>query len=244
MIEFFNLVLYQPLLNILVFLYNIIPGQDLGIAIILLTTGIKLILYPLYLKQLKAQKAFQDLQPQLNKLKEKYKNNREAQAKAMMEFYKKQKINPVTLFLPLLIQLPILIALYRTFIDGLNGKKMDLLYPFIKNPGSIDPYFLNLINLSQPNFVFAVVASALQFWQSKMFIKKPSKDQKNQAKEISKEQTSKGKLEEMTQMMNKQMLYFFPLITFVVALKLPAALPLYWIVVTLFTIIQQYAIIK
>src|SRR3989338_2887446 len=113
-VDFFNQILVFPLLNLLVFFYNFIP--DIGVVIILLTVLVRLVLLPSFHKSLKHQKALQDLQPKMNEIKEKYKNDKEQQAKAMMELYSAHKVNPLSSCLPLLIQLPILIALYQVFI--------------------------------------------------------------------------------------------------------------------------------
>src|SRR3989344_8315591 len=119
--EFFNTILTQPLLNVLIWLYNILPGNDIGLAIIVLTLLIRALLYPSFQKSLRAQRELQQLQPKLDELKQKHKDDQAAQAKAMMEFYKENKISPFSSCLPLLIQLPILIALFLALRTGLNG---------------------------------------------------------------------------------------------------------------------------
>ena len=108
MIQFYNLILYQPLFNLLIFLYNLIPWHDLGIAIIVLTIVIKVVLWPLSGKALKSQKALQSLQPKIEDLKAQYKDDKEGMSRAMMALYKTEKINPFSSCLPLLIQLPFL----------------------------------------------------------------------------------------------------------------------------------------
>src|SRR3989338_65550 len=115
MAELFNTILVQPLFNLLVFFYNLIPGHDLGMAIIVLTVVIKLVLYPLSRQSIRSQKALKDLQPKMDALKKQYKDNKEKQAKAMMELYKTEKVNPLSSCLPLLIQLPFLIAVFHVF---------------------------------------------------------------------------------------------------------------------------------
>jgi YidC/Oxa1 family membrane protein insertase len=218
-------VIYNPILNLLVFLYNIIPGHDIGVVIILVTIVIRFILAPFMHKSLKGQKAMNALQPKLNEVREKFKGDKEGQAKAMMELYKEHKINPLSSCLPLLIQLPILIALYRVLARALNHD-LSGLYHFVQNPGTIDPRFLHLIDLSKPNFAFAIIAGAAQFWQSRMMLPKtPNTDATMKA-------------------MNIQMLYVLPLISVVIAWRLPAGLPLYWIVTTLFAVAQQYYIMR
>ena len=137
MIEFFKIILYIPLLNLLVVFYNIVPGHDLAIAIILLTIVIKLLLFPLSRQGIKAQKSLQKLQPKINEIKEKYKDNKEKQTQAIMNFYKENKVNPFSSCLPLLIQLPILIAVFRVFRVGLTDAALPI-YSFIFNPGSLN----------------------------------------------------------------------------------------------------------
>src|SRR3989338_6616349 len=129
MINFFNQILVYPLLNLLVFFYNFIP--DIGVVIILVTVLVRLALLPSFHKSLKHQKALQDLQPKMNEIKEKHKDDKEQQAKAMMELYKVHKVNPLSSCLPLLLQLPLLIALYQVCIRSLDGSKLNGLYSFV-----------------------------------------------------------------------------------------------------------------
>ena len=147
-VNIFNQALYLPLFNALVWLYNVIPGNDLGIAIIALTILIRFILYPLSKKAIQSQKAISQLQPKIKEIQKKYKN-KEEQAKAMMELYKKHKVNPMSGCLPILVQLPLLIALYRVFFNGLNPESLNLLYDFVSRPDSLNVVFLGLIDLSQ-----------------------------------------------------------------------------------------------
>jgi len=226
MTQLFHVILIQPLVNLLVWFYNVIPGHDLGVAIIVLTVVVRLVLYPSFSKSLRSQKELSAMQPRLDEIKEKHKDNKEAQTKAILEFYKENKINPLSSCLPLLIQLPILIALYQVFLYGLNGKVAAELYSFVQNPGAIDPLFFNFVDLSKPNLIFGILAGAFQFIQSKMMMPKVKpKDQ-------------------MAAAMNAQLVYFMPLITILISAKLPAALALYWIVTTVFAIGQQYYIMK
>lgn len=226
MIELYNQLIYEPLLNLLVWGYNTIPGHDIGVVIILLTIAIRLVLAPLMHKQLQSQKAMSALQPKLNALREQHKGDKESQAKATMELYKEHKVNPLSSCLPLLIQLPILIALYQVFSKALKGN-LEGLYGFIFNPGSINPLFLHFIDLSKPNIYLAVIAGALQFWQSKHMM-----SQTAQSNDV----TAKA--------MNIQMQYVLPLLSVFIAMTLPAGLPLYWAVMTLFAIAQQYYIMR
>lgn len=233
LVSAFNITLYQPLLNILVLLYEYLPGHDFGIAIIVLTVLIRLLLYPLMVQSLRSQKALTKLQPKIQEIQKKYKNDKEKQARATMELYQKEKINPLGGCLPLLIQLPILIALYRVFWQGFQPGQVANLYSFVPHPGLINPVSLGVINLASANIGIAVLAGIFQFFQTKMITPK--------------EQKPKQKKDQMAQfsgIMQKQMIYFFPLLTVFILYKLPAAIGLYWIVTSLFSILQQYLVFK
>ncbi len=225
----YHTVLYQPLYNILVFFYNIVPGHDIGLAIILLTVVVKIILWPFFSQSIRAQRAMQGIQPKIDELKQKYKDDKQKLGPALMELYKKEKVSPFSSCLPLLLQLPFLIAVYKVFSVGLSNGSLDAVYPFIYNPGSINPVSLGLINLSQPSIVMAVLAGASQFWQSKiMFAKQPLAGDKNSTMAI----------------MNKQMTYFMPLITVFIGASLPAGLTFYWLIITVLGIVQQAWVFK
>jgi YidC/Oxa1 family membrane protein insertase len=229
LITIFNEALYYPLLNVLFLLYHYLPGQDLGIAVILLTVLIKFIFYPLGTQTFKSQKAMSEIQPRIKEIQEKYKGNREGQSKAMMELYKEKKINPLSGCLPLLLQLPILIALYQVFLKGIHSEAMVNLYGFVPHPGQIDPTFLGLVNLSQPNFLLAILAVVSQYLQLRMT---------PQSKK-----TKKG-APGLSRMMTGQMNYLLPAFAIFICLRLPSAVALYWVAMTIFTIVQQYFVLK
>ena len=231
-INFFNTILYQPLFNGLILLYQYLPGNDFGVAVIVLTILIRLILYPLMVQSIKSQKVLSELQPKIQEIQSKHKGDKERQAKEMIELYQKEKINPLGGCLPLLFQLPILIALYQVFWKGLRPEAMVNLYSFIPNPGSIDPTFFGLINLGQGSLVLAVLAGITQFFQTKMITPKTGKIKKG------------DQMAQFSVIMQKQMLYFFPILTVFILWHLPAAIALYWTVSTLFSIGQQYLIYK
>jgi len=231
LIQAFNTILYQPLFNALVLLYSYLPGHDFGIAVIILTVIIRIILYPLMIKSIRSQKILSDLQPKVQEIQRKYKDDKEKQSKELMALYQKEKINPFGGCLPLLIQLPILIALYRVFWKGLQPEAMGMLYNFVPNPGAIDPTFLGFINLAAPSLIFAILAGIAQFFQSKMLMTQKTNGKNDQMGQLS-------------NMMQKQMLYFFPIFTVFILWRLPSAIGLYWIITALFSIGQQYLILK
>lgn len=229
MLEFFQTIFYEPILNLLIFLYNVIPGSDLAIAIILLTIIIKVILYPLSKQSIKGQKSLQDLQPKIEEIKQKYSDDREKMGKEMMQLYKEHKVNPLSSCLPLLLQLPFLIAVFHVFRNGFGEKTLELVYPFISTPEAVN----SVIELSSPNWYLALMAGAAQFWQTKMMMAdKPQV------------QSSGSKDESMSAIMNKQMMYFMPLITVFIGLTLPGGVALYILVVTVLTALQQKLLFK
>ena len=220
--QIFNIFLYQPLFNALVLLYQFLPGNDFGIAVIILTVLIRLMLFPLMTQSLRAQKTLSGIQGKVKDIQKKHKENKEKQMKAIMELYQKEKINPYASLVPLFIQLPLLIALYRVFWGGLEPESLNFLYSFVARPTTINPLFLNIIDLSQPSLFLAVVAGASQFFQSKEFSSKRKTD--NKFAEV---------------FSGQAMLYFFPIFTIIILLKIPAAVALYWIIGVLFSLIQQ-----
>ncbi len=221
--------LYQFFLNALILLYQYLPGQDFGVAVIVLTILIKLALYPLSARGIRAQRALAQLQPKIKEIQKKFKNDREKQARAMMELYKKEGVNPFFGFLPLLIQIPILIAFFQVFWRGFGEEQLVFLYNFVPHPGQVNTTFLGIINLAEPSIILAIIIGIVQFFQTKMTM--PSQG------------AGRGRLD-FSQLIQKQMLYFFPIFTVFILCFLPAALALYWLVMTLFTIAQQYIIFK
>lgn len=236
----FHSLIYQPIYNLLIFAYDIIP--DFGVAIILVTVLIRLILIPLSRKQIESQKKMQELQPKIKEIQAKYKNDKEKQSRALMELYKNNKANPFSGCLPIVIQLVFLIAIYRALFNisqaGLLANQADL-YSFIHNPGQINKMFLGLIDLSSkinlaqltlvslPHILLVVSAAGAQYYQTKMLM----------AKQLAK--PAKSDAPDFSQMMTKQMLFLGPLLTLFIGIQFPAGLALYWLVSTVFMIAQQ-----
>lgn len=229
-------ILYKPLFNILILLYIYLPIQDLGLAIITLTFIIRLALFPSYVKTLKSQQALKKIQPHIDKIKELHKDDKTKQSQELMKLYKEHKVNPLSSCLPLLIQLPILFALYRVFIFGLTTDSLVHLYAwFPKVPEVLNTTFLAFTNipaiqidLTAPNLYLAIIAGVVQLAQSWLMTKF--------------QPIPKGG--GMASIMSKQMLYFFPIFTIFIAMSLPAALALYWVATTFFMAIQQLIVIN
>lgn len=200
------------------------PSHDLGLAIVALTVIIRLIFLPLSIKSQRSQRALNAINPKIQALKEKFKNDQAAQGAAMMALYKENKINPIAGCIPLIIQLPILIALYRAFIAGLNPQSLSMLYPFVHNPGIINSLFLGFLNIGSKNVVLALIAGVLQFLQ---------------ARQSMAYMKTSGAANPQLSALNSQMLYFFPIMIVIIGWNLPAGLILYWITTTLFSIGEQ-----
>ena len=217
-----NEVLVKPLLNLLLFLYNIMPGHDLGLVIIVITIFIRLIVLPFSLKASRAQRKMKRLAPELAKLKDTHKNDQQALAKAQMEFYKQNGVSPFTSCLPVLIQLPILFALYQVLREGLTIINPSQVYSFIHLPEKISPMFFGFLDLSRPEkYVLPIIAGLSQYILGVMTTPAPGKNAGPEAA------------------MTKQMIFIFPMMTVFLSFSVPAGLVFYWIATTLFSILTQ-----
>ena len=230
--EIFQLLLTQPIYNLFVGMYNYIP--DVGVVILLITILIKIVLYPLTASSIKSQKALTDLQPKLDALKKKHKGDQQKIGQETMKMYKENKVNPFASCLPLLIQLPILIAFYYVLRMTLTADSFGLLYSFVPNPEVINTVSLGFIELGTSSLILALLAGGAQFIQARMMSKKKAPVSAG----------SGAKDENMMAMMNKNMLYFMPVMTVFIGTQLPAGLTLYWFLSTLLTAVQQWIIFK
>lgn len=230
---FFITLFFQPLYNILVFLTVVLPGHDVGLAIVLLTIIVRLALFPLYHKSTKTQAKLKEIEPALKSLKEKHGDDREAQAKATMELYKEHGINPFSGFLLLLIQLPIIISLYQVFKGSLSLHS-DLVYSFITLPQTTGHLFLGLIDITSKSLLIAIIVGLTQFIQMQLAL--PPLPKKTGEKQ--------SFSDEMSRNMQLQMKYFLPVMIIFIARSLPIAISLYWITSNLFSIGHELIVKK
>jgi YidC/Oxa1 family membrane protein insertase len=238
--QFFNTILIEPLVNALFFVYGIIPGHDFGLAIIIFTILIRLILWPLASKQLHSQKKMQSLQGDISKIKIKAAGDKQKEQAMLMELYKEKEVNPFSACLPALLQFPILIAMFVVFqkSTGSINDIQAILYGPVKNlpyiqsliNGSVqfDASLFGLINMAKPSHLLAILAGITQFLQVKMITPRKQKTD------------TKDPQAQMTSFMN----YTFPALTVFIAWTLPAALPLYWISTNMVAIFQQWLIMR
>jgi YidC/Oxa1 family membrane protein insertase len=232
--------LFQPIYNILILLISFIPYHDLGFAIILLTIIIRTILLVPSQKALKSQRKLQEIQPKLNKLREKYKDNKEMLAKETMAIWKENKVNPFGSCLPLLIQFPVLIALFYVIQSGLHPDNAYLLYAPLKDfsLANINVNFLGFLDLTAINaFALPLFVGALQFLQMKLAV---IKSDKAKAEKQGDEKPKKNE----TDMANQMMVYFMPVMIAIFTASVPAGVGLYWSVSTLYGIVQQLIVNK
>ncbi len=232
--------IYQPIYNILIGLYNIFG--DFGIAIIVMTLLIKAALIPLSRKQIESQKEMTELQPKIKDLQKKYKGDKEQLSKKTMALYKEHKVNPAAGCLPLIIQMIIFITMYRVINNLAEGGTLtihaDQLYSFVSEPETINGFFLGIMNLAEPSIILAVVTAAAQFYQLKMMQIKNAK-KTDLVKKDDKKDSSEP---DFASIMQKQMLFIVPIMTLFIGMKFPSGLALYWLTSTLFMIAQQWYI--
>ena len=234
--------LYHPILNLLVFFYQIL-FHNLGLAILALTIVLRGVLIPLTLPTLKAAQKQKDLLPELKKLQEKHKGNKEKLAKAQMELYRRHGVNPAAGCLPQILQIVVLIALYQVFIRVLNSDGQQVIelnkvlyFDFLKlDPGRVINLHFGPWNLAKPDhlYILPILAGVFQFFLSKMM--RPAAE-----KAVEKAKKTPDKSDDLMYTMQEQMLYLMPLMTVFIGWKLPAGLVLYWLATTVFSLVQQY----
>lgn len=243
----FYTLLYQPLFNALVLLYEFLPGRDLGVAIVVLTILVRLALSPLLTKQIRSQKKLAALQGDAAEIRKSTKDRAE-QSRRMLALYKHHGVSPVSGCLPVLVQLPVLWAMYAVLNQGVRVEALNALYAFVPRPATIEPVMFHLLHLQNPAFqrggdgftfawpavILAVLTGIVSFWQARLT---PGMQKHALAEDVT-------PTEKMAHQMNKQMLFLMPLMTTYFALVFPAGLALYWFVTTLVSVLQQRVLLK
>lgn len=262
--SFFDEFIVRPILNLLMAIYSLIP--DFGISIIIFTILVRLLLWPLIKKQLHQAKAMRKMQPELAKIKKQYAKNPQMRNLAMMELYKKHNISAFGSIGVLIIQLPILIAMYRV-VQIFVSSRTDLgkyVYDFVKNlpvannlvnnPDQFNQNFLGIIDLTQHAvskdgviiglLVLAGVAAYLQYLTSKQL--SPQSDSKRKLRDILAEAGGGKEADqsEVSAIMTRKMMKFMPLMMFMVTIYLPAALALYLATASAVGYLQNHIILK
>ncbi|MFA4891415.1 MAG: YidC/Oxa1 family membrane protein insertase [Candidatus Gracilibacteria bacterium] len=235
--KLWNGVLYRPIYNTLIFLISIMPGHDLGLALILLTIIIRTILLAPSHKAMKAQRKMQEIQPKIEEIKQKYKGDQQKIAQETMLIWKTQKVNPLGSCLPLLLQFPVLIALFWVVQGGLNPDNTYLFYTTYGDFSfsSITTVFLGLDLLKINLYVLPLIIGLLQFGQMKLAMYQKGK-KKDASGSVS--GSASGAPKEMA-MASNMMLYAMPVLIAIFTAQLPAAVGVYWGASTIYGIVQQ-----
>ncbi len=238
----FRTFVMKPLFNGLLFIASYTPGHNLGIAIIILTILVKLLLLVPNQHALEGQRKLQLLQPRLDELKKKYPNDAKKVQEETMRVWKEMKINPLQSCLPTLLQFPFLIGLFYVIRNGISIEtSQHLIYPLYANlpPQYLTTDFLGLNLLVPSIFIFPPLLVILQFIQMKMMLKKPKAKKEEIIVSPAGKKSWVDSIDQQT-----VMTYILPFMIGFFALKFPAAVSLYWGVSTLFGIGQQYYVMK
>ncbi len=233
MLEFFNTIVYVPLYNALAALVDIIPTADLGIAVILLTLLVKLVLLPLSLKAAHTQHALKELEPQLKQIRDKYKNNNEEVARRTLALYKENDVSIFASILVAIIQIPIVIALYFVFLHIIQSYAFDpsLLYSFVSVPAAVSHMFLGFVDLTHKSIALAVLAALAQFFQGLVAMPKPVEKKPGEARTFQ---------EDLAKSFSVQMKYVLPIVIGIAAYTISSAIALYFIASAVFAVAQEY----
>jgi len=228
---------FDPIYNSLVFFIDVIPGGDVGFAIICTVVLVKTVILPISLKAARTQLAMREIEPKLTEIKEKYKNEREVQAVKTMELFKEADVNPFLSILLLFIQIPIVIALYFAVYKGggvaLPEINTILLYSFIPTPETVNMIFLGFMDITMKSLPLAVLAGVTQFIHTHLSLppQKP-RDPK----------TEPNFKDDFARSMHIQMKYVMPILILVVAYTISAAIALYFTISNLMAIAQEYVV--
>lgn len=266
--DIFQIFIVQPIFNLLIGIYSIIPGRDFGVAVIIFTILVRFAMWPLVKKQLHQTKAMQKMQPELAKIKRETKGNRQLESVRMMELYKKHDISPFRSILILLIQIPIFIALYQVIqIFTLHRdqigqytygfmKSLGPVQDLISNPDSFNQISLGFLDLTKQAvitspfsidialLILAVVAAVTQYIMAKQVT--PKQQSKKRFRDILNEAADGKEADrsEMNAVMMGSMTKFLPIIMFLIIINLPGAIALYYTVSNLVAVFQQDRILK
>jgi YidC/Oxa1 family membrane protein insertase len=265
----FQTFIVQPIYNILVALYGVLPGHDLGVSLILFTVLIRLLLWPLLKKQLHQGKVMRELQPELKKVKKAAAGDKQKEAALMMELYKEKGISPFGSIGLTIVQLPIFIGVFQAARDLTEGdyigKLSTFTYSFVrdiphiqsviadsKNFDFVSFGFIDLSNKAFENgavyipvLVLAIAATVFQFVQSKQILPQPK--EKKSLRDILRGSAATGKQpdqEDMTAAMTGTMLYLMPILTMMFAIASQGAMVMYLLASSLIGIFQQSLIFK
>lgn len=227
---FFHTVFYNPIYNALVALVYVIPGSDVGVAIILLTLFIRLILLPFSLSAARTQRAMKVLEPKIKELKEKHKGDKEKEAVETLALYREARVNPFASILTVFIQIPVLLALYFVFryepfttVDTLR------LYTFTPIPGAVSAQFIGLFLVTGKSMVLAILAGVTQYFQAALSLAGTMKPVE-----------AEGMRGDFQRVLSMQLKYVFPFLIATISYTTSAAIALYFITTNIAGSLQEW----
>ena len=227
--SFFHIVFYNPIYNTLVALVALVPGSDVGIAVILLTILIRLILLPFSLSAARTQRMMKVLEPKIKDLKEKHKGNKEKEALETLALYRESHVNPFASILTVFIQIPVLLALYWVFIyESFSKVNTTLLYAFTPVPHSVSLLFLGIISITGKSIILALLAGISQFWQAHSALSGTMKPSPG---------STQGDFQKI---MGMQLKYVFPFLIAFISYTTSGAIALYFITTNLVGVAQEW----
>ena len=264
--SFFDTVIVQPIFNLLMALYSIIPGGDFGLAVIIFTILVRLAMWPLVVKQMHQVKAMRAMQPELKKIKQRAKGNRQMEGMMTLELYRKHNISPFRSLFIVLIQLPIFFGLYR--VIQIFSQQPDQLghytYGFVKSISAVarliaDPSIFNqnllgLVDLTKqaisssginlPLFILVILAAYLQYVSSKQTM--PQAGTKRSLRQVMAEAADGKQADqsEINSIVMGKMMIVMPLFIALIMLNLPGVLALFSAVSTIVAVVQQHALLR
>jgi YidC/Oxa1 family membrane protein insertase len=234
MLELFNAAFYNPIYNALILIVSELTVGDVGLAIIVLTITVKLILFPLSLKAAKTQILMREIEPALKALKETYKDNKEELALKTLALYREKGVNPFSAIGSAFIQLPIIIALYMVFFyEKLPEVNTEILYGFVSAPETVNLMLFGLIDVTKVSYVLAMIAGITQYYQVRLAMPPVTMPKKGEPSTFA---------EDFGRSMQIQMQYVLPVIITLVSFTIAAAISLYFVVSNLFAIGQEWYI--
>lgn len=229
----FHASVYNPIYNALVYFVGILPTHDVGVAVVIVTIIVRIILYPLSHRAIVAQMKMKEIAPEVDALKAKLKDKPDEQGRAVLALYKERGVHPFSGFLLLLIQLPILFGLYFVFArGGLPSIHADLLYPFVHLPSSVNMEFLGFIDMSKRSVLLAVVAMLAQLVYTRLSM--GPRGSKTPVETVGASFSG-----DLAKSFDLQARYLLPLMVGVIGYSIAAAAPLYWITGNIFMIGQE-----
>lgn len=231
--DIYYTIIFEPLLNGLVFLIKVIPFRSVGLAVILLTLIVRFITFPLNHRAIVTQTKIKQLEPEIKNIKEKFKKDTQEQARKIMELYKSHGVNPFSGFLTLLIQIPVIIALYSVFRAGVNFD-LSHIYSFITVPENINTMFLGIFNMSEKSYILAFLTGASQFIQMRLALPPIKKSASSQP----------SFKEDFARNMNIQMRYIMPIFIIFIVSRFTSAIAVYWTTMNIFAIIHEAIVRK